>query len=560
MAHNRLHSKFLEANAETKDIAWREGVPQKGLISLQYRSGCGMLPNPQPKSPPSSMAAPLLSLSIQALRPRPGSGEHLAQLQSGGAARRVTGARAHCFEMTWGRTMLREDVLASSSMRWSCRGAAYQKWIALCSVQAVEGSTAGGGSIFILYTTFFSSEGGDISLLRTKVGAKGAGAKDGAKGIRAGVLLTKVIAYVVCSAWFAATLPNTVFSPVPRTAVSPVLRAFSRKIWQEIAQHTVENIATRKHLAGVGDHSLDIVCGIGHPSVYLVDCGHEVVVLEVCHELMGEPIMERDDCKITCGYLLVKDRKHWNDPISNTWPSFSKIAALHRHSQNVWAGNPEADDIGALPQVDGKRLNGPGWKRPLDEMISYQGSLLAFLCEIRLCKNRLEAQSSVLAIDSLLYLGKRVLSTPTTSEEESTINTVAANLHVNCSLCFGFHQALELRSHSMNAKLIKGWGMEGYGYGSTRGRPMGDLCTFLLIFNIARWCSGPPMIKLESVTLRTENPSMDFPEEGVEQQWKGIILGPHKDLEPMELNIVYEEIIAVCNKVGQSAFWENQRF
>jgi hypothetical protein len=46
-----------------------------------------------------------------------------------------------------------------------------------------------------------------------------------------------------------------------------------QKIWQEIAQYTVENIATRKYLAGVGDHSLDIVCGIGHPSVYLVDCG-----------------------------------------------------------------------------------------------------------------------------------------------------------------------------------------------------------------------------------------------------------------------------------------------
>ncbi|KAJ7766004.1 hypothetical protein B0H14DRAFT_2633301 [Mycena olivaceomarginata] len=194
-------------------------------------------------------------------------------------------------------------IAPTSSMCWSCRGAAYQKWIALCSVQAVGGSTAGGGRYIHSVYHIFSSEGGDISLPHTKVGAKGAGAKDGAKGIRAGVLLTKVIAYVVCSAWFAATLPNTV---VPRTAVSPVLRAFSRKIWQEIAQHTVENIATRKHLAGVGDRSLDIVCGIGHPSVYLVDCGHEVVVLEVCHELMEEPIMERDDCKITCGYLLVK--------------------------------------------------------------------------------------------------------------------------------------------------------------------------------------------------------------------------------------------------------------
>ncbi|KAJ7884139.1 hypothetical protein B0H14DRAFT_3744841, partial [Mycena olivaceomarginata] len=48
--------------------------------------------------------------------------------------------------------------------------------------------------------------------------------------------------------------------------------------------------------------------------------------------------------------------------------------------------------------------------------------------------------------------------------------------HVNCSLCFGFHRALGLRSHSMNAKLIKGgyrpvplqgWGMEGYGSGNS---------------------------------------------------------------------------------------------
>ncbi|KAJ7321837.1 hypothetical protein DFH08DRAFT_818214 [Mycena albidolilacea] len=46
----------------------------------------------------------------------------------------------------------------------------------------------------------------------------------------------------------------------------------------------------------------------------------------------------------------------------------------------------------------------------------------------------------------------------------------------------------------------------------------------------------------------------DFPEEGVKWWWKGIILGPHKDLELIELNIVYGEIIAVCNKVGQSAF------
>jgi hypothetical protein len=46
----------------------------------------------------------------------------------------------------------------------------------------------------------------------------------------------------------------------------------------------------------------------------------------------------------------------------------------------------------------------------------------------------------------------------------------------------------------------------------------------------------------------------DFPEEGVEWWWKGIILGPHKDLEVMELNITYGVIITVCNKVGQSAF------
>ncbi|KAJ7743295.1 hypothetical protein B0H14DRAFT_2637484 [Mycena olivaceomarginata] len=54
--------------------------------------------------------------------------------------------------------------------------------------------------------------------------------------------------------------------------------------------------------------------------------------------------------------------------------------------------------------------------------------------------------------------------------------------------------------------------------------------------------SGPPTIKLESVKLRIKNPSVDFPEEGIERQWKGIVLGPHKELQPMDLNIAYGEI------------------
>ncbi|KAJ7817385.1 hypothetical protein B0H14DRAFT_3742375 [Mycena olivaceomarginata] len=54
--------------------------------------------------------------------------------------------------------------------------------------------------------------------------------------------------------------------------------------------------------------------------------------------------------------------------------------------------------------------------------------------------------------------------------------------------------------------------------------------------------SGPPTIKLESVKLRIKNPSVDFPEEGIERQWKGIALGPHKELQPMDLNIEYGEI------------------
>jgi hypothetical protein len=54
--------------------------------------------------------------------------------------------------------------------------------------------------------------------------------------------------------------------------------------------------------------------------------------------------------------------------------------------------------------------------------------------------------------------------------------------------------------------------------------------------------SGPATIKLESVKLRIKNPSVDFPEEGIERQWKGIVLGPHKELQPMDLNIEYGEI------------------